>query len=1189
MFGGELLYLKRLEIQGFKSFADKVELEFNPGITVVVGPNGSGKSNVVDAIRWVLGEQSAKTLRGLRMDDIIFAGSHNRRPVGMARVSLTLDNSTGIFPLDFNEVTVSRRLYRSGESEYLINKVPCRLKDIHELFMDTGLGKEGFSVIGQGKIDEILSLKAEDRRNLIEEAAGIVKYRYRKREAQKKLGDTEQSLVRINDIISELTEQLEPLEEQANKARQYQSWKKELDQWEISLAVNALEENKDREQEIIAMRQKMDDELTENTTQYHQLESNIEELRLELQQIDQELTHLQQNYYDANSQLERKEHEIAMAKEKKAGLEAQVKRINSEQDNLVNEQAILQTNMENNKQELEKIQVEYQDVAAVVQELAQTINQYKEKYINNTNLLEEYKVQVIETLQENAKANNEITRIDNEIKNQQRRSQQLTEKLQEIKQVLTKIEKEKLAREEEELNLLETKKQIEHNVKKNQEDIEKNIKEQSKIKKSLEEKQINYQKLNSRLQVLQEMEETGEGYQQGVRAILGERRNKLSFKGIIGTVADIINVPKHLEVAVETALGGALQYIITENDDAAQKAINFLKSNKKGRATFLPLNTIKAKISNIVLKDAQVLGRAVDLINYEPRYKEIMEYLLGRIWIINDLSSAIKLGKENSFSIRMVTLDGEILTPGGALTGGNYSKQKTGLLTRKRLIKELSHSLIHMEKEVKNLKKELHCLENKHSKLVNEDVGLKASLQEQLIKLSEVNNKLDQISQDLKRVNAERQLYILEQQELTNQIEALETEKERQIQEVEKIKNKNQDVEQQIAYLQNFLKELAATQEDLNEKLNEKKIISATLKQSKDMGEAKFCELEQRLHTLDEDKKKLNAEIKELLEQIKQVEHLACRSEETIKELSKKLDKYQRDMEQVREKRGGIQETISSLETEVKGKQAVLDQLKNEKHQIDMKLTKVQMEISSNQEKLNQQFGCTYEEALAIKLEITSKRNVSKRVNELKEAINDLGLVNFAAITEYERVNERLQFLSNQYNDLDEAQNSLQKVIKEMDQIMVKKFQETYQLVNEAFNDVFSQMFDGGSAQLELSDTNNLLETGIEIIAQPPGKKPQSLSLLSGGERAMTAIALLFAILTVKPSPFCILDEIEAALDETNVIKFAKFLKNYTHKTQFIIISHRKGTMEAADVLYGVTMENTGVSKLISVRLNEAV
>jgi len=1185
------LYLKKLEIQGFKSFADKVELEFNSGITVVVGPNGSGKSNVVDAIRWVLGEQSAKTLRGVRMDDIIFSGSNNRRPLGMAQVSLTLDNSSGLFPLDYNEVTVSRRLYRSGESEYLINKVPCRMKDIHQLFMDTGVGKEGFSVIGQGKIDEILSLKAEDRRNLIEEAAGIVKYRYRKKEAEKKLDDTQQSLVRINDIVFELTEQLGPLEEQAEKAKQYQSWKKELDQWEISIAIQAIEENELKEKEIRKLLSNLEDNLTKANTQYHQLSSQVENHNFEKQQLDQYISNLQQKLYDLNSEIERKEHQIEMSRERKTGVLSQLNRVNLELENSQKQEEELTQEISAKKFELKKINLEYNDAVIIVKELAEAISQQKNIFSNNTIMLEDYKSQVIETLQEKADVNNQISRLENEITLLERRYQQLDEKISKANSDLDNLNIQKALLEDTKQDLAIVKNELEFKLIRLQENLAENTLSQVKIKKDLEGKQFKYQQILSRFQVLEEMEGTGEGYQQGVKAVLEAKKNKSpGFLGLVGTVADLISVPLNLETALETALGGALQYIITNDDQGAQLAINYLKKEKKGRATFLPLNTIKSSQNSMKLNFPKIVGRAVDLIKFEAKYQGIMEHLLGKVWVIENLGSLVEIGKKTNFSYRMVTLDGEIMNPGGALTGGTYRKKKNGLLTRKRMLKELSEDLVKINKEIDEDKQNLNIKEQEQQEFIKNINNNKELLHDNQLTMADLINKLQQVLKEITRANEEKEACFLEQQEIQAQKIINSQEKENFSRENQNKKLIIADMEKEIAFLQNHIKEIAASQDGLVEDLNEKKITTATLQQAQELGQEQLERLENRLLNFAQEKNRLQAERNQFDTKILELDRSMKEIEEDVNQLTDKLTDLEKHNAKEKEKRIDLLDLLNSLEKEIKNKYIVLEQLKEEIYQHNMKLAKIQMEITASSEKLTEQFGYSYEEALHYKVEIQNKRNVSKRVNELKGLISDLGLVNFAAIMEYERVNERLDFLTKQLADLTEAMGSLEKVIKEMDQIMLKKFRATFSLVKEAFNDVFKEMFGGGSATLELSDVGNLLDTGIEIIAQPPGKKPQNLLLLSGGERAMTAIALLFAILKIKPSPFCVLDEIEAALDEANGDRFSAFLKQFVQKTQFIIISHRKGTMEAADVLYGVTIEeHTGVSKLISVKLSEAV
>lgn len=1184
------MYLKRLEIQGFKSFADKVELEFNPGITVVVGPNGSGKSNVVDAIRWVLGEQSAKTLRGMRMDDIIFSGSDGRRAVGLAQVSLTLDNSTGIFPLEFNEVTVTRRLYRSGDSEYLINKVPCRMKDIHELFMDTGVGKEGFSVIGQGKIDEILSLKAEDRRNLIEEAAGIVKYRYRKREAQRKLDDTEQSLLRVYDIIAELKGQQGPLEEQANKARQYQLWKEEADQWEISLTLHSIEESKEKLLESKEKIEYLEDQLTKDTTTSHSLQSRLENIRSEVQHLDQEISQLQQNYYNTTRELEKNQHQIEMAKERKGSFTAQLVRFEDNTKNLENEEQNLRDQLHKFKEEVKEIEGEHQGLREKIKQLSQSFIHNKQLIEEKGNLIEDKKIALIDFLREIAKTNNEVNTLESDLNNFNKRFTHLSQKLLEIENLITK-ENEKLkvtAKDSEKLVL--KKSSLENELIKSEKSLEKNKEKQQQFKDLYEQKSEAYQQMKSHLNVLKELEASGEGYQKGVKAIL-EAKNKDSNygKGIIGTVADIIKVPGNLETAIETAMGGSLQYLVSEDDQVAQRAISYLKTNKKGRATFLPLNTISYKDSNNMLQGEGVLGRASDLVEYDTKYKKVIQFLLGKIWVIKDLGQAVALGKKAKFSVRMVTLDGDLITPGGALTGGSYSKNSKGLLARKRLISQLTKKVELAKEELNGLKKEIEAIEINQEELLQNISQVKDQLYNLSIEISQFQGQREQIQREISRLNTEKEILFFDQEQLKEQEGFSKGQISELLSKSQELKEKHAQTELLIQQLETNKKDLALVQEDVSEKLNKEKISIATMEQVKINAEARYIEVEERLNKLLQEKSKVNQEMAALREETSNLESLIIESKGKVKEYNNILNNLEVRLQQTKDKRTNYSADITELEREIKGKSVLIEEMAAKKHQEELNIAKFKGELDNNNSKLQERFGYTYEEALPTKREITSMRNVNKRINELRSLIEDLGLVNFAAINEFTRVSERLEFLEKQTEDLNEAKGTLSKVIIEMDQIMVKKFKETFELVNIAFSKVFTQLFGGGKAFLKLTDNEDLLETGIEIIAQPPGKKSQTLSLLSGGERAMTAIALLLAILEIKPSPFCVLDEIEASLDDANVIKFAQYLKHFSKETQFIIISHRKGTMEIGDFLYGVTMELNGVSKLISVKLSEAI
>lgn len=1180
------MYLKRLEIQGFKSFADKVDFAFDQGVTAIVGPNGSGKSNVVDSIRWVLGEQSAKNLRGGKMDDVIFAGSTKRRPVGMAQVILTLDNSNGLFPLDFNEITIARRLYRSGESEYLINQSVCRLKDIHELFMDTGLGREGFSIISQGKVDEILSLKAEDRRGLIEEAAGIIKYKYRKRDAEKKLADTEESMIRINDIISELSAQVGPLGEQAEKARQHRLWKSELDDLEISLEVEQIERSSSEEKEFMAQAENAENQLAQTASSFSRLEAELAENKLILQQLERQISDEQDCFYQQQNQLEKAQNELVLHQQRKADYHQQKEKLSQEAAYFANEKERLTNEKHLLKERYNALKIQLQTIAGTYDTLHTDLSCKTNAIIACEEKLEQLKVDHIQNMQVQAKSHNELLRLQQLLANSEKRLSRIDEKADKLQQEtlnsrerLTALQKdrEQLAQiyQEQQQTLKTLKQQI---ILLQEQLIDK--------QHTLETTKNNYQRTFSRYTALKELEDSGDGYQVGVRAVLEQKRNG-HLSGIVGTVAQLIQVPQQLERAIETAIGQGLQNIITENDHDAQKAISYLKSAQKGRATFLPLNTIHSQKSQDNLRDEAVLGLAVDLITFDKRYQAVMNYLLGRVWVVRDLAQAVRIGKQKGFNQRLVTLEGELVTPGGALTGGNYAREKTGLLSRKRQIdelftqaQELKYQLDEQTKENRQISMQLTATQNhlEETTVAGQDCQLKTARLDQ--QLRELQSEQQRLAQELSLENLDRQELNEEIIQLEHNIAA----EQRQTIQHETDKNL---LEKAIAQQKNELTQLKQDEAALNNEISTQEIQLARDQEKQNSLNEQLQDFQQRLNEVERQYQQKINDIDALAKEDQKRNQEIAHNQAIIKELTLLLQKNQIALTKEREIQEQKQLTISEKETHSRQLQKQLDTLKEQKHIIDTALTRVRTLKESGLNRLAENFELTLAEALLHYTVLSEGQEARRRVQQLKNQIKQLGEINFNAIEEFTQVKERLQFLQEQIDDLTKAKQSLNRVIKEMEIIMAEKFHQTYQVVNEAFASVFKAMFSGGQARLELSDPQDYLLTGIEIVAQPPGKKEQILSLLSGGERAMTAIALLFALLTVKPSPFCILDEIEAALDEVNVERFARFIREYTHKTQFIIISHRKGTMEAADVLYGVTMENDGVSRLMSVKLSD--
>lgn len=1183
------MYLKRLDIQGFKSFADKMEFVFNPGVTVVVGPNGSGKSNISDSIRWVIGEQSAKSLRGSKMEDIIFAGSDKRKPVGMAEVSITFDNSAGLFALDYSEITVTRRVFRSGESEFLINKVPCRLKDIHELFMDTGIGKEAYSIIGQGKIDEILSTKSEDRRMLIEEAAGIIKYRSRKNEANRKLNDTEQNLLRISDIILELEGQIEPLGDQAAKAEEYLTYKSELRDLEVNLFVHQLEELKEKLVSAYQTKEELNNKIIMEETSISSLDSAVETLKLEVSQMDEIISQLQQKLYDNNTQLERKESDIRIGEERNSTFEGQIQRLTKEIEGLETKVESLQ---ESHSHELSSVS-EMDRKLAEHQELLNS--KEEELYSVNSGLgrqeegIENLKSDLIDLLNSSAGKKNSLASLDNEKSHINRRIDTLN------------------SNETDTQNEIAKSLEIKNRISKNIGDIKSNIEKVNTKGRALQEGKIGdekrlkenkdqflsfrgeEQRVNSRLKLLKEMEEEYEGYQKGVKEVLKAHKKGTHCQGVCGVVAELIDVPAKYETAIEVALGGALQNVVTETDTDAKAAINYLKAQKSGRATFLPLNTIQPQGAKEgekeALKQPGALGLAKDLVSYDNKYSKVADYLLGRYVVVENIDFAVAIAKRTGYKVRLVTLDGDIINPGGSLTGGSYNRKSSNLLGRSREIQDLTNQGIKIAQQIKELINEENSLNRKISEVTEEIIQLQKEYQQQQIVLAGYEKDLLQIENDINRFEKNIEVFNLEIEQLNLQLEEIKDKQVNITVEINEIDKLQENKNNEIAIQQKEIKDRVGLGSSLSEEVTALKVKLAELEQEK-RG------LTQALERYHAAKKSFEDEIEIKRNEIAEI--ITKQSEERQEiENNKRITKELVNQRQIIEtelgnKRADRQTSAIKLEeTETKAKagQKQLNDFKDKLHSIEVKEARLEIEVETNQNRLYDEYELSYEQALLQKTEIQNRREVTSRIKQLKQLIHDLGNVNVNAIEEFAKVQERYHFLSQQYIDLEDAKVQLYKVIEEMEKIMVQRFSEAFSAINTNFQEVFQQLFGGGRAELKITDSENILETGIDIIAQPPGKKPQHLSLLSGGERALTAIALLFAILKLKPSPFCILDEIEAALDEANVDRYAEFLKEFSQKTQFVVISHRKGTMEVADVLYGVTMDENGVSKLISMEM----
>ncbi|MEW9697753.1 chromosome segregation protein SMC [Paenibacillus sp. SI8] len=1183
------MFLKRIELSGFKSFADRTELEFVRGITAVVGPNGSGKSNISDGIRWVLGEQSAKSLRGGKMEDVIFAGSDARRAVNYGEVSLTLDNSSQALPLDFNEVTVTRRVHRSGESEYLINKQPCRLKDITELFMDTGIGKEAYSIIGQGRIEEILSTKSEDRRGIFEEASGIVKYKSRKREAEKKLSDTEQNLLRIHDLVSELEDQIEPLRDQSEKAIRFKELREKLKSSEISMYVHQIDQIYVSWNEATQKLEKLQKEQTELATVVNQHDAHLEKHRWETRNLEEELEKLQMSLLQLSEEFEKNEGYGEVLKERKKNYVA-----NRQQ--LATTIALQEQRRTDKEAELAEQREKIIGIGAQLFEFQAKLHAEEQRLLGVNGGIssapeDQLKGELLETLNRMAHARNEIRYAEQQTESLGRRLERLDEESQKWAE-----QREHIALRKQELTA-----KLEQTVAEIEEDRQRYVQLTQSLKSRqglLDEAQGMVRKweqkldaLTSRRDTMKEMANDYDGFMQGVKEVLKAKSRK-DLRGIRGAVAELVKVPAEVEIAIETALGGALQNIVVETEADGREAIAFLKRRQMGRATFLPMNVIRGRsISDQEihsLKSAKgFVGIAVDLIEFDATYKNIFSSLLGNVVVAQSLEEANHIAAKAQYRYRVVTLEGDVVNPGGSMTGGSLQKKTTSLLGRQRQIEEL-------DQEIKTSQEQLSGLRDKTGSMKREitddmmnieqlrqlgeqkriaEQQIRAELnpleaenrtvEEQLMLDSQDRNSLiaEQADYGLKKVESEQMLAELQQEEASLQQAIREAELSRKASESEK--------------------------EELQSQLTDLKVSVASISQEKQSLQDQQRRLQQDLADTDREME-TNAQLLHQLEQdMEALEQETVLQVEQLNDLKLKKQQCSEQIDFRRAERADWLHKLEQEENETRAQRIQLKQVEESLHQTEVRVNRLDVELENLLKKLGEEYELSYELAKVrypVPEDITGTQNL---VRELKREIASLGDVNLGAIEEYARVSERFEFLSAQKNDLIDAKTTLYEVIREMDQEMSKRFKTTFDAIRSHFVIVFAKLFGGGRADLILSEPENLLDTGIEIVAQPPGKKLQNLQLLSGGERALTAIALLFSIIRVKPVPFCVLDEVEAALDEANVSRFAEYLREFSEMTQFIVVTHRKGTMEEADVLYGVTMQEGGVSKLVSVRLED--
>lgn len=1181
------MYLKSIEVQGFKSFANKIVFDFHNGITGIVGPNGSGKSNVADAVRWVLGEQSAKQLRGAKMEDVIFAGTQNRKPVGFAYVAITLDNSDHALPVEYDEVTVSRRVYRSGESEYKINGHSCRLRDVTEMFYDTGIGKEGYSIIGQGQIDKILSGKPDERRELFDEAAGIVKFKRRKSAAIKKLENERSNLVRVNDILSELEKQVGPLKQQSEKAKEYLNYKTDLKKYDVNAFLLETDRIRKETAELNDRLKIVDDDLEDSKSEYDNTKSEYEAAENQLNDINAQI--------DENSQTV-------------SALELESQKLQGEINVFTEQIKTFNANKQLHSERLLDIEKDKQNKNNSVKEL-------REQYNNLNTELSEYNDKLA-AINDTAKAlNAEIEGISGQIDNRQNSiydnlTEQSTIKAENQKFV-TMLEQLEIKKSELTSHIIKGKSdesaqkqviksltaELDNAVGK-LEDINNSIEESNtsvtQLKAEIAEKNSeldkltqNYHREKSRLESLINITERYDGYGNSIKKIM---ELKDSNPGILGVIADIVKVEKQYETAIETALGGTIQNIVTDKESTAKELIGYLKQNKLGRATFLPLNAIHARNTlenEACINEKGVIGVASNLVRVSFEYEGLAKYLLGRILVVDNIDNALLIAKKYKYTLRIVTLEGEQLNPGGSMTGGAF-RNSSNLLGRRREIEELKQSVSNTNKQITQEKAAVADLRNQvakyrealdsYNKLLREthirkntiDVNLKqadlklseiiasygddikeqASIDSEILKISESRN---QVSGNLNLLDNQNEAARKEIENLGKTLEAKKSEEAAVALKIENLKISHSSIEQKASFINENIERLCKELDNLEE---EKTSIQEKISETKELVSAKQADIELVKNSIEESERKITA-IGEKLEDLRAAKEKVNASHKEFfkkrEELNEKIILLEKDSMRLHNQYDRLEESYDSL----------VDYMWNE-------------------------YELTYSYALELKSdELNNINDIRKQINILKAAIKKLGDVNVNAIEEYKSVSERYEFMKTQHDDMIEAEESLMKVIEELDEGMRAQFTAKFEEIKVEFDKVFKELFGGGRGTIELVEGEDILEAGILIISQPPGKKLQNMMQLSGGEKALTAIALLFAIQNLKPSPFCLLDEIEAALDDSNVGRYANYLHKLTKHTQFIVITHRRGTMSAADRLYGITMQEKGVSTLVSVDLIE--
>ena len=1183
---------KKIELVGFKSFADKLEIKFDSGITGIVGPNGCGKSNVSDAIRWVLGEQSTKLLRSSNMQDVIFNGTERRKSMSYCEVSLFFDNTSRMFDLNFDEVAFTRKLYRSGESEYLINGTPCRLKDITNALHDSGIGKEGYSIIGQGKVEEIISAKPENRRAIFEEAAGIAKFKQRKTEAERKLDRTQENLNRALDVLAEQERQLGPLKRQSENAKLYLGYKEQLKSLEVNVYVNQYDNASTVKNEIQTKIDGYNEEIEIKQKDLDTLNSSYDSKMLEVSQIDKKIQDVNDNILSTTVELEKRTGETNVVKER-------LKFLNDDKETI---EADYQKELLNKENSLKLIKD------------AEILREEKEKELNEVNF------NLSNCTEKYLKIVDELTGAEDEATRRQKEMISELSKMTDIKSNLSALKAERDAYlnnitdlDEKIYGLQERIKEKENGLelaKRTANEAENNyIKLQTEVKKSqerinlieLEQRQNNdkltqcsssIQILQNRKKVLEDMQRDYDGFNYSVKRLMGDAKNNSELRSkIVGIVASVMTIPKGFETAIEVALGGAVQDIITKNEEDAKYLINYLKRNNFGRATFLPITSMKVRLlseaEQSIVRRNKTYGVASSVVSYDVKLRSIFESLLGRTVVVNTTDDAISLARQAGYSFRIVTLEGEVLNPQGSISGGSKKAITSNLLMRDNEIENLGTQILKYEGLAKELKKKKETLDNNLKILTAENEDLQQKLVVAQVESAKQTQNYEQLSIYVDELNKERITLSQEKIDFSTKIEVINKAL------LKSGENKDVEIEgsERLESTQKLFSSLRGERDSLQNEMTELKVKKTAL-------EGELSNISSEIARLDEYIKKSNFTLIELENNLNKVNENLKLARDLVEEkldsvddteLRTKIENERRKLKELDASKQILQQEIHMLDDEKAKSMNELSLIQEKKYQQTAALSKVDTDIEAMQEKIFEDYELTYASCLPLKIENFDVKEGLIEISRLKKEISKLGNINVNAIEDCKELMERYEALSAQAQDLTVAKEDLEKIIKDLATEMITRFDEAFEKIQENFSKTFRELFGGGNAKLLLTESEDPLQAGVEIIAEPPGKKLQSITLLSGGEKALTAIAILFAILRLRPMPFCLLDEIEAALDDTNVSRFAQYLKNFSKDTQFIVITHRKPTMMLTDSLYGVTMEEPGVSKIVSVKLEDAI